>query len=140
MKYPLLQKVSLFSFTFNTFSPSASLVTTVLIFVPIFSPFPARQINGFLQSYNLMHVASFSCVLSSFMHVQLFVTRWTLAPQASLSMGFSRQEHQSRLQCPPPGNLPDPGIKALSLLSLALAGGFFTTSATWEAPYLGHFF
>ena len=34
---------------------------------------------------------------------------------------------------PPPGDLPDPAIKPLSLMSLALAGGFFTTSATWEA-------
>ena len=48
-------------------------------------------------------------------------------------MGFSRQEYWSGLPCPPPGNLPDPGIKPASLKSPALAGGFFTTSATWAA-------
>jgi len=36
--------------------------------------------------------------------------------------------------CPPPGDLPDPGIKPASLMSPALAGGLFTTSTTWEAP------
>ena len=65
-------------------------------------------------------------------HVQLFVTPWTVACQAPLSMGFSRQEYWSGLPCPPPGDLPDPGIKPASFISPALAGGFFTTSATWE--------
>ena len=53
--------------------------------------------------------------------------------QAPLSMRFSRQEYWSGLPCPPPGDLPDPGIKPTSLMSPALAGGFFTTSTTWEA-------
>ena len=48
-------------------------------------------------------------------------------------MGFSRQEYWSGLSCPPPGDLPDPGIETASLVSPALAGDFFTTSATWEA-------
>ena len=48
-------------------------------------------------------------------------------------MGFSRQECWSVLPGHPPGDLPDPGIKPKSLRSPALAGGFFTTSATWEA-------
>ena len=73
------------------------------------------------------------CMLSSFSHVRLCVTLWFVAPQAPLSMEFSRQEYWSGLPCPPLGNLPDPGIKPLSLMSPALAGGFFTTSATWEA-------
>ena len=59
---------------------------------------------------------------------------WAAASQAPLSMGFSRQEYCSGLPCPPPGGLPDPESEPLSLLSPALAGGFFTTSATWEAP------
>ena len=70
------------------------------------------------------------CVLS---WVRLFVTRWTLANQAPLSMGLCRQEYWVRLPCPPPGDLPDPGLEPASLLSPALAGGFFTTSATQEA-------
>ncbi|CAI9164456.1 unnamed protein product [Rangifer tarandus platyrhynchus] len=48
-------------------------------------------------------------------------------------MGFSRQEYWSGLPFPPPGDLPDPGIKPGSLTSPALAGGFFTTNTTWEA-------
>ena len=54
------------------------------------------------------------------------------AHQAPLSMGFSRQEYWSGLLCPPSGDLPDPGIKPMSLVSPALAGKFFTTSTTWE--------
>ena len=56
---------------------------------------------------------------------------WTVACQAFLSMGFSRQEYWSGLPFPPPGDLPNPGVKPISP---ALAGVFFTTSATWEAP------
>ena len=50
------------------------------------------------------------------------------------SMEFSRQEYWNGLPFPPPGDRPDPGIKRASFMSLALAGGFFITSATWEAP------
>ena len=57
-------------------------------------------------------IISISCI-------QLFVTLWTVALQASLSMGFSNQEYWSGLPCPPPGNLPDPGIEPASLMSLA---------------------
>ena len=74
-----------------------------------------------------------ACVLSSFSHVQLFESPWTLAHQAPLSMGCSRQEYWSGLPCPPPGQLPNPTIKPSSLTLPALAGGFFTTSTTWEA-------
>ena len=63
----------------------------------------------------------------------LFVTPWTVALQASLSMGFSRQEYWRGLPCPPPGDLPDPGIEPTSFISPAFASRFFTTSATWEA-------
>ena len=52
-------------------------------------------------------------MLSSFSRVQLFAMLWTVACQAPLSMGFSRQEYWSRLPCPPPGNLPNPGMKPL---------------------------
>ena len=50
-----------------------------------------------------------------------------------MSMGFSRQEYWSGLSCPPPGVLPDPGVKLTFLMSPALVGGFFTTSAMLEA-------
>ena len=54
------------------------------------------------------------CMLSHFICVQLFVTIWTVAHPASLSMGFSRQEYCSGLSCPPSGDLPDPRIKPAS--------------------------
>ena len=59
-------------------------------------------------------------MLSCFNHVQLLVTPWTIAHQASLSMGFSKQEYWSELPCPTPGDLPDPGIEPMSLMSPAL--------------------
>ena len=49
-------------------------------------------------------------------------------------MGFSRQEYWSGLPCPALGDLTDPGIRPLSLMSSALSSGFFTTSTTWKAP------
>ena len=67
-----------------------------------------------------------TCLLSRFSHVRLFATPWTVARQAPLSMGFFRQEYWSGLPCPPPGDLPHPGIEPVSL-SPALAGGFFPT-------------
>ena len=55
------------------------------------------------------------------------MTLWTVAHQASQSMGFSRQKYYSGLPFPTPRDLPDPGIKHTSLASPALAGKFFTT-------------
>ena len=72
-----------------------------------------------------LYVCVFSCDW-------LFVTPWTVARQASLSIGFSRQEYWSGLPFPPPRNLPHPGTEPTSPSSPALAGGFFTTWATWE--------
>ena len=71
-----------------------------------------------------------------FSHVQLFETPRTVALGAPLSMGFSRQEYWSGLLGPPPGDLPNPGVKPASLTSPALAAGFFTTRATcpFRAP------
>ena len=50
-----------------------------------------------------------ACMLSCLSHVQLFATLWTVAHQATLSMGFTSQEYWSELPCPPPGDLPDQG-------------------------------
>ena len=63
---------------------------------------------------------------------RVFETLWTVAYQALLSMGFSRQEYWSGLPFPSPRDLPDPRIEPASLVSHALAGRFCTTSATWE--------
>ena len=67
------------------------------------------------------------CWVASVMSNSL--TPWTVAHQAPLSMEFSRQEYWSGLTCPPPGDLPDPGIEPTSLMSPALVGGFLTNSA-----------
>ena len=58
-----------------------------------------------------------------FSHVQLSVTIWTVALQAPLSMGFSREGYWSGLPCPPPGDLPYPGVEPVSLTSPLLAAG-----------------
>ena len=51
-------------------------------------------------------------------------------------MEFSRHKYWSSLPIPTPGDLPNPGIEPTSLVSPASAGGFFTTTATWEAIYV----
>ena len=76
---------------------------------------------------------SFSFMSDSLRLYGLFATLWTVAHQAPLSMKISRQEYWNGLPFPPPGDLPDPGIEPASLMSPALAGGFFTNSTTWEA-------
>ena len=64
---------------------------------------------------SLLHHAGM-CVLSGFSHVQLCATLWTVAHQAHLSMGASKQEYWSGLPCPPPGDLLHPEIKPKSLM------------------------
>ena len=74
-----------------------------------------------MRIYCIAHV----CMLSHFSCVQLFATLRTVACQASLSMGFSRQAYWSGLPCPPPGDLPNPeyerGSTALQTDSLLLS-------------------
>ena len=91
----------------------------------LFFFYPRRELKNHFTSF----FASIDCcaVLSHFSRVRLFVTPQTVAHQAPLSIGFSRQECWSGLPSPPPGDLPDPGIEPSSLKSPALAGGFFTT-------------
>ena len=81
-----------------------------------------------------LHTRLYVCVhAQSLSHVRLFVDPCTVAHQAFLLMEFSRQAHWSWLPFSTPGNLLDPGIKPMSLVSPALEGRFFTTNATWEA-------
>ena len=78
-------------------------------------------------------VLSLSCV-------QLFVTPWTAACQAPLSMGFSRQEYWSGWPFPSPGDLPDPGMEPRSP---ALQGILYCLSPQGSLPFIlslpGHF-
>ena len=69
------------------------------------------------QNGNSSKLVKWVCVLSHFGHVQLIVTPWTAACWAPLSIGFSRQEYWNGLPCPPPGDLPNPRIKPVSLMS-----------------------
>ena len=69
-----------------------------------------------------------ACMISHFSRVRLSVTLWTVAHQAPLSMGFSRQEYWSGLPCLPPRDYHYVGSEPASLMSPALTGGFFT----WE--------
>ena len=74
------------------------------------------QRNNVWHPCDRMTVRIHTCVCAkSLSHVWLFVTLWTIACQVPLSMGFSRQEYWSGLPCPPPGDLPHPGIEPASL-------------------------
>ena len=96
-------------------------------------PQPGHSNQGLWSSF---WWGSCLCILCRFTHVWFFATLWTVARQAPLSMGFSRQEfYWSRLSCPSPGDLPNSGIETMSLTSPALAGGFFTSRTTWEAQW-----
>ena len=74
-----------------------------------------------------------ACMLSRFSHVWVFATLWTVAREAPLSMGFFRQKYWRGFPCLPPEDLPNQGTEPASLTSPALAGRFFTTSASWQA-------
>ena len=76
-----------------------------------------------VYSCHLFWISSASVyVLSHFSRVQLFAILWTIAHQAPLFMGFTRQEYWSGLQCPPPGDLPNPGTELTSLKSTCIGG------------------
>ena len=77
---------------------------------------------------NIIQILYFVCVLSCFSHVCLCANLWTVAYQPPLSMRFSRKEYWSVLSCPPPTDLPNPGIKPMSLMFPALSCEFFTLS------------
>ena len=66
----------------------------------------------------------------------LFLTLWTVAFQAPLSMGFSRQEYWCGLLCLPPGDLPDLGMEPMSACISCISGRYFTHWTTWEAHVL----
>ena len=74
--------------------------------------------------------------MKSLSRVQLFATLWTVAHQAPLSMGFSRQESWSGFPCSPPRDLPNPGTELMSVVSPELAGGFFTIALTGKLKAL----
>ena len=90
------------------------------------------------KKYLFLAALSLSCStqrkrkVKSLSHVRLFATPWSVAYQAPLSMGFSRQDYWSGVPFPPPGDLPHPAIEPRSLMFPASAGRFFITGTTWE--------
>ena len=101
--------------------------------VKLFGAFLHLLLLALAENIYLSQTCLIACMLGHFSRVQFFATLWTVACQAPQSMGFPRQEYWNGLPFPSPGDLPDPEIEPMSLMSPALAGGFFTTSATWEA-------
>ena len=73
-----------------------------------------------------------ACMLICSGRVQLFVALSTVAHHCPLSIGFSRSEDWNGLPCPPPGDLPYPGIKYTFPKFPTMAGRSYTTSTTWE--------
>ena len=98
----------------HTWTPHLLAVSTIQVTIEIES-IP----NSFSKVYYI-----FVFTVGNYSKIVIFVTPWTVACQAPLSMGFSRQEHWSVLPFPSPWSPPDPGIKPVSP---ALAGGFFIT-------------
>ena len=95
-----------------------------------------RTSVGFADSHRVVGMCS--CCAYVLSHAWLFVTLWTVAHQADLSMGFFRQDYWSELPFPIPGDLPDPGIEPespVSLVSISCIGRWILYNwAIWEAP------
>ena len=95
-------------------------------FVSAFNPL-------FLLCPSHLDVTCCPCVPGHLSRVRLSATLWTVAHQAPLFKGILQARILEWIAMPPPGGIPDPGIRTTSLTSPAWAGRFFTTSATWEA-------
>ena len=95
----------------STIHSSFSSQISSQIFRKVFPDCPSGSITFTSCIYKPYMPSWHVCMLSCFSRVWLFATPWTSACQAPLSMGFPRQEYWSGLPCPPPGDLPDPGIK-----------------------------
>ena len=137
------------SYTYNypvctLFSP-ASLDQHVFEIHPCFpitfclSHFPQCKNHSFspvcYKSSSDVIIPGVLCMLSCFSHVQLW-DPVDCSPPGSSVYGILQARVLEWVACPPPEQLPHPGIKSTSLMSLALAGEFFTTCATWEAPII----
>ena len=93
--------------------------------------FPSTSACHHLASRHCLCVCA--CLPSCFSCFRLFATLRTVARQAPLSVGCSRQGHWSGFSFPPPRDLPNPGLEPVSLKSPVLSGGFFTASTTWTS-------
>ena len=125
---PLLEKFSQFPFVY----PKS--FTCIVQHRRLCSPCPFTPL-GCLLSLPMDPFSLRACMLSQFSRVRFFVTLWTVAHHIPLSVGFSRHKHWSGLPYSPPVDLPNPAIKPVPPESPALAGRFFMTNATREAPF-----
>ena len=99
----------------------SSLLCSIDLYVCLYASAMLFLIN--VSTFNIIIIFLWACVLNCFSCVQLFATPWTVACQAPLSMGFSRQKYWRGLPYPSPGDLPNPGIEPASLKYPALAEG-----------------
>ena len=111
---------------FSTYARAIQLIFKSLSTAHLMATFLRKQIPSFF-TIMCAHMLS---------RVWLFMTPWTVAHQVPLSMKFSKQKYWSGAPFPTPEDLPNPRIEPVSVLSPALAGGFFTTSNSWEAKYI----
>ena len=95
----------------------------------------SKSTHGKLYVLEIYNTIVCVYVLCCFSRLRLFATLWIIAHQAPLSMWFSRQEYWSGLPCPPPGDLPNPGIEPTPLRSPALAGRFIATEDAMVGCY-----
>ena len=113
--------------------PYIYLYLSIYIYVHIYI-YLYPYISVYLYSYMYLHIYPYwyqCCCWVAKLCLTLLRPHRLSPPGYTLSMGFSRQEYRSGLPCPPPGDLPNAGLKPTS--PAAPAGGFFTTSPTWEA-------
>ena len=93
----------------------------VVLFSHLFQNFPQFNVNHTVKGFGIVNKAEADVFLEqSLSHVQLFVTPWTVACQAPLSLGFPRQEYQSGLPFPSPGDFPNSRTEPVSLVPPAL--------------------
>ena len=104
------------------------------VYVPRRHPKFIKYLSSNNRICKLIHTPCIhACVLIRFSHVWLFVTLWIVAHQAPLSKKFPSKNTGVGCHVLHQGNLSHPGMEPTSLMFPALAGGFFTTSTTWEA-------
>ena len=139
----LQNKIFFFLFKFNNNSKSGNCCVCVCVCVCVYVVKEEtlgwnRKIFDSLLFCSICPHCWCCCCLVAFSRSVVsdsFVTPWTVARQAPLSMGFPRQEYWSGLPFPAPGHLPHPGMEPESPVSCALAAGFFITESPGK-PYL----
>ena len=114
----------------------AAALTLLFLHCTLFGNKSGRRISSVTAGEKLLYFPVYTCMCALVLsRVRLSAASQMVARQASLSMGFPRQEHWSGLPFPPPGDLPDPGIEPAALVSPALAGGFIMTAPPGQPRY-----